>query len=218
MDLSPAPIVKPRVALLIDGDTFPRSGLAEIESKAARLGDVTIRRVFGDMSLRTDWAQETAYIATHCTSASGKTRADMALVIAAMDFVHRGLASTIVIVSDDRDFDPLLSYMREQGYRAERIGKQASPSVDAANPVSKEKRTTRTDKVFKKVRALIATAGAAGYPIQSLGSALHDQGVVVADTPQKTWRAWLLSYPEEFDCDPRGPTARVRVKVQPGTP
>lgn len=218
MDLSPAPIVKPRVALLIDGDNFPRSGLADIETKAARLGDVTIRRVFGDMSLRTDWAQETAYTATHCTSTCGKNRADMALVIAALDFVHRGLATTVVIVSDDRDFDPLLSYMREQGYRAERIGNQAAQMIDAANPGAKSRRSTRSDRVFRKVRALIATAGAEGYPIQSLGSALHEQGIIVADTPQKTWRAWLLSYPDAFDCDPRGPSARVRLKDQPETP
>ena len=93
MDLSPAPSLKPRVALLIDGDNFPRSGLSEVESKAARLGEVTIRRVFGDMSVHKDWAQETAYIATHCATSSGKNRADMALVVAAMDLVHRGLAS-----------------------------------------------------------------------------------------------------------------------------
>jgi NYN domain len=213
LNLSPAPNLKPRVALLIDGDNFPRSGLSVVESRAARLGDVAIRRVFGDMTLRADWAQETAYTATHCASSCGKNRADMALVIAAMDFVHRGLASTFVIVSDDRDFDPLVSYMREQGYRAERIGKQKAQSTDARKPAVKTKPETQADRVFKKVRALIAAAGAAGYPIQSLGGALHGQNINVSDTPQKAWRAWLQSYPDEFDCDPRGPTARVRIKA-----
>lgn len=213
MDLSLAPSLKPRVALLIDGDNFPRSGLSDVESRAARLGDVTIRRVFGDMALRSGWAQETAYTATHCASSCGRNRADMALVIAAMDFVHRGLASTFVIVSDDRDFDPLISYMREQGYRAERLGKPKAQPGDASKPGVKAKPASQADKIFKKVRDLIATTGAAGYPIQSLGDALHKQNINVADTSQKTWRAWLQSYPDEFDCDPRGPTARVRIKA-----
>lgn len=218
MDLSPASDLKPRVALLIDGDNFPRSGLSDVESRAARLGDITIRRVFADMSLRTDWARETTYTATHCVSASGKNRADMALVIAAMDLVHRGLATTFLIVSDDRDFDPLVSYMREQGFRAERIGKQKAQAADAAHPAAKAKPATHSDKVFRKVRALVSTTGADGYPIQSLGVALHEQGINVADTPHKTWRSWLLAHPDEFDCDPRGPTARVRLRPQPATP
>ena len=213
MDLSPAPSLKPRVALLIDGDNFPRSGLSDVESKAARLGDITIRRVFGDMALHADWARETAYIATHCATSAGKNRADMALVIAAMDFVHRGLASTFVIVSDDRDFDPLVSYMREQGYRAERIGKEKRQQGDATKPAVQTNPKSPADKVLRKVRALISAQGPEGYPIQLLGVELHKQGVNVADTPYKTWRAWLTSYPDAFDCDPRGPEARVRLKA-----
>jgi len=213
VDLSPATSQKPRVALLIDGDNFPRSELSQVESKAARLGEITIRRVFGDMTLHTDWAQETAFVATHCATSAGKNRADMALVIAAMDFLHRGLASTFVIVSDDRDFDPLVSHMREQGCRVERIGKPAPPSSGATKPQVKPKPPKGIDEILSKVRALIAGSGAAGYPIQSLGVALHQQGIDIADTPQKSLRAWLMSYPGEFDCDPRGPKARVRLKT-----
>lgn len=213
MDLSPATSLKPRVALLIDGDNFPRSGLPQVESKASRLGEVTIRRVFGDMALHQDWAQETAYIATHCATSAGKNRADMALVIAAMDFLHRGLASTFVIVSDDRDFDPLISHMREQGCRVEWIGKPAPQVIEKAKPQAKSKPPKGTDEMLGKARALIAGSGLAGYPLQSLGVALHQQGIDIADTPQKSLRAWLASYPGEFDCDPRGPKARVRLKT-----
>jgi hypothetical protein len=212
LDLSPAPKLKPRVALLIDGDNFPRSGLSEVESKAARLGDVTIRRVFGDMALHKDWAQETSYTATHCGTSAGKNRADMALVIAAMDFVHRGLASTFVIVSDDCDFDPLVSYMREQGFRVERIGKPKPKASQTAEPTVVPKPAAREDAIVRKVRAMIAGSGSVGYPIQSLGVALQQSGIGIADTSQKSWRAWLMCYPEEFDCDPRGPKARVRLK------
>jgi ribosomal protein S11 len=204
--------LKSRVALLIDGDNFPRSGVSQIESKAARLGEVTIRRVFGDMALHKDWAQETAYIATHCATSAGKNRADMALVIAAMDFLHRGLAQAFVIVSDDRDFDPLVSHMREQGCRVERIGKPTPQATGTAKPAIRPKSATCADETVDRVRAMIAGAGAAGYPIQSLGVALYQEGISLADRPVKSWRAWLTSYPEVFECDPRGPKARVRLK------
>lgn len=213
MDLSPASRSKPRVALLIDGDNFPRAGLSQVENKAARLGEVTIRRVFGDMALHKDWAQETAYTATHCATSAGKNRADMALVIAAMDFLHRGLAQSFVIVSDDRDFDPLVSHMREQGCRVERIGKPTPQATGMAKPAARPRPASEVDETVDKVRAMIAGAGAAGYPIQSLGVALHQQGISLADRPLKSWRAWLTSYPGEFECDPRGPAARVRLKT-----
>ncbi|MBN8630876.1 MAG: NYN domain-containing protein [Rhodobacterales bacterium] len=213
MDLSPVSSSKPRVALLIDGDNFPRSELSQAESKAARLGEITIRRVFGDMTLHKDWAQETGCVAMHCTTSAGKNRADMALVIAAMDFLHRGLVSTFVIVSDDRDFDPLVSHLREQGCRVERIGKPALLPTATTKPQAKAKPPKGANKMLSKARALIAAAGSAGHPIQSLGVALHQQGIDIADTPQKSLRAWLMSYPGEFDCDPRGPKARVRLKT-----
>lgn len=211
MDLSPAPSLKPRVALLIDGDNFPRAGLPLIETSAARLGEVTIRRVFGDMSQHKDWAQDTAFTATHCATSAGKNRADMALVVTAMDFLHRGLASAFVIASDDRDFDPLVSHMREQGCRVERIGKPVTPAASVAKAAAKPMPPILKDAMFGKVRKMIAAAGETGYPIQSLGVALHQQGISITDTAQKSWRAWLMSYPDDFICDPRGPKARVRL-------
>lgn len=213
MDLSPAPSLKPRVALLIDGDNYPRSGLSEVETRAARLGDITIRRVFGDMTLHKDWAQESTYTATHCGTSAGKNRADMALVVAAMDFAHRGLASTFVIVSDDRDFDPLISYMREQGHRVERIGKLKAHSNEKAQAPVKPKQPADSSAMVKRVRAIISGSGAAGFPLQSLGAVLHQQGIMVSDTAQKTWREWLTAHPSDFICDPRGPDARVRLKA-----
>lgn len=211
MDLSHASSLKPRVALLIDGDTYPRSGLSDVELTATRFGEITIRRVFGDMTLHQDWAQEPAYTATHCGSAAGNNRADIALVVAALDFAHRGLAAAFVIVADDRDFDPLVSYLREQGYRVERVGKPTAPTAEKAQTAGQPRQSAGPEAMVRKVRAVIAGAGADGFPIQSLGAALYQQGIKVSDTPQKTWRAWLKAHPAHFTCDPRGPEARVRV-------
>jgi hypothetical protein len=201
-----------RVAILVDGDNFPQGTIAEIEKTATRWGEVAIRRVYGDMAQHRDWAQQTDYAATHSATSAGRNRADMLLVVAAMDIAHRGLATAFLIVSDDRDFDPLVSHMREQGYRVERIGKPKTVSQEASRAGSKPGQMTDPDAMLRRVRAIIKGAGQAGFPLQSLGAALHQQGIKISDSSAKNWRAWLTSHPSDFVCDPRGPEARVRVR------
>lgn len=219
MDLSSAVStgVRHRVAILVDGDNFPRAEIARVESEAQRRGDVTIRRVFGDMTLHKDWAQEISYTATHSPTSAGKNRADIMLVVAAMDLAHRGLATTFVIVSDDRDFAPLVNHLREQGYGVVWPGKTKREPTEKARPkpaVSK----ARADHMVDMVKKIIEGAGSVGFPLQSLGPAGQKAGIKISETPQKTWRAWLLAHPELFNCDPRGPEARVRLLTQPPTP
>jgi hypothetical protein len=203
---------KQRVAILVDGDNFPCTGLSLVEAKASRLGDITIRRVFGDMALRADWAQETTYIATHCTTSAGKNRADMALVVAAMDFAHRGVATAFVVVSDDRDFGPLVSHLCEQGYRVEWFGKPKAGQDGKAKKSKKAGNASSSSSMLSQVRAVVLGGGLAGFPIHSLGPAMQKHSITVSDTPEKTWRAWLSSHPADFVCEPRGPDARVRIK------
>lgn len=202
-----------RVAILIDGDNYPRAGLAAVEAEARKWGDVTVRRVFGDMALHKTWGEEIAYTATHSTTAAGKNRADMAFVVAAMDIAHRGMASVFVIVSDDRDFGPLVNHLREQGHRVEWMGKKKVAPVKPASSIAMASDTVPLNELSARVRAIVSEAGPAGFPIQSLGPALQKNGIQVSRTPQKTWRAWLAHHAADFDCDPKGPQARVRVKT-----
>ena len=213
MDLSipVSPLTPNRVAVLIDGDNFPRADVGRVEAEASQIGEVTIRRVFGDMALRKDWAQDTAYTSTHSPTSAGKNRADMMLVVSAMDLAHRGLAKAFVIVSDDRDFAPLVNHLREQGYRVHWLGKVCKSDV---KPIEiKPKPTAAKDPLVGKVRAIVAAAGKGGCPIQSLGPAGQKVGIKISETPQKTWRAWLLAQSSDFVCDPRGPDAKVRLKT-----
>jgi NYN domain len=209
------------VAILVDGDNFPRAQIAGIETEAQLRGEVTIRRVFGDMSLHKDWAQDIAYTATHSPTSAGKNRADIMLVIAAMDLAHRGLAKGFVIVSDDRDFAPLVNHLREHGYRVEWLGKSQNVQEEkkAAKSIAQtETKEPRHDPILGEVRAIVGGAGAAGFPIQSLGPSGQKAGIKISETPQKSWRAWLLAHSETFVCDPRGPDARVRLKAQTPIP
>ncbi len=218
--MHPAPTftapTRPRVAILIDGDNFPRAEVAKVEAEARLRGEVTIRRVFGDMALHKDWAQDIAYTATHSPTSAGKNRADMMLVVAAMDLAHRGLATAFIIVSDDRDFAPLVNHLREQGFWVDWLGKPKA-ATPKPNVVPKPKQQ-RVDPMVDQVKTIVAAAGAAGFPIHSLGPAGQKTGIKISETLQKTWRAWLLAHPDLFACDPKGPQARVRLATQPVTP
>jgi NYN domain len=209
MDLASVLHTEPRhrVAVLIDGDNYPRADVGKVEAAANHWGEVTIRRVFGDMALHKDWAQDLTYTSSHSPTTGGKNRADMLLVVTAMDLAHRGLATAFVIVSDDRDFAPLINHLREQVYRVEWLGKVVRPPK--TTETAKPKAATRAEPFIDKVKRMV---GKDGCPIQSLGPAGQKLGIKISNTPQKTWRAWLLAHDSEFVCDPRGPEARVRLK------
>ena len=193
LHLSASP--RPRVAILVDGDNIPHSALVEIEVKAAALGQPILRRVYADMSLRKDWAAETDYLAIHCTTMAGRNRADIHLVIAAMDFAHRGIATHFLIISDDRDFGPLVAHLREVGMYVEWAGKPKSmPKPLIAPPVAgKAKSLSDPDQ---RLHGILA-ATEKGLLLQALGSKMKN-GSVKAQTGKATWRAYLHSKPELY--------------------
>ncbi len=200
-----------RVAILVDGDNFPHSGLLTLEANACRLGDVTFRRVFGDMALLKGWASQTAYTATHCTTTAGKNRADMALVVAAMDFAHRGLATAFVIVSDDRDFGPLVSHLLEQGYRVDWVGKPKVPAVKAPPKTAKPTASTALDR---KLLMMISSEPESqnGVTLVRLGHLMKGE-TVKSQTGKATWRAYLKEKPELFVLEGAGTATKVRLKA-----
>lgn len=218
--------IRQRVAILVDGDNHPVSGLPAIEQEASRWGDVTIRRVFGDMALHKGWAEVTNFSAIHCPTSAGKNRADMALVIAAMDFAHRQLASVFVIVSDDRDFGPLVNHLREQGYRVEWVGKPkakvskpvsgtsvtawvATPA-QAPTPTPKPAETTALDKKLVKI-IMSHPEAVKGVTLVTLGHLMKGD-TVKAQTGKASWRAYLKERPL-FELVGKGPDTRVRLKT-----
>lgn len=208
MNLDPAfsNQARPRVAILIDGDNFPRAGLEAVETMAQGWGEVTIRRVFGDMALHKDWAQDLAYTATHSPTTGSKNRADMQLVVAAMDLAHRGLAKAFVIVSDDRDFAPLVIHLREQGYRVEWAGKQRKPP-SAAKQRKAAPRTALDKLLAERIKSEPEALG--GITLVRLGHLMKGK-TVKAQTGKATWRAYLRDN-AAFELLGDGQETRVRV-------
>ena len=206
----PLVFAKPRVAVLVDGDNISHNALAEITLKAAQFGDPVIHRVYGDMLLHKDWAVETTYLAIHCTSSSGKNRADIHLVIGALDIAHRGLATHFLIMSNDRDFGPLAMHLREIGMQVSWAVKprpEAKPNI----PVPVPAKPMALGGVDKRLNDILKSA-ANGLNLQSIGSQMKNFGTVKSQTGKTTWRAYLKSKPDLYRSNGAGAATMVALK------
>ena len=120
-----------RVALLIDGENVASAQAGFILERAAALGQVDVRRVYGCAERMTQWSADTG-LARVCT-ATGKNSADMRLCVDAMDLFLRAGYRAFVIASSDGDFTHLATYLREAGCHVEGIGRaDASENFRAA--------------------------------------------------------------------------------------
>jgi len=108
---------QPRAALLIDADNLSPEGIERALADLGRKGyRVTVRRAYGShetlVTIR-DFLQGNSVraIVNH-----GKGTTDAALIVDAMDLLHRdGLPGTVAIGSGDGDFTPLVVRLREAG-------------------------------------------------------------------------------------------------------
>lgn len=124
-----------RFALLIDADNAQATAIDAILVEAARYGDVTSRRCYGDWTDNrlVKWKdvlnkhaiqpiQQFAYTI-------GKNATDSALIIDAMDLLYTGKFNGFFLVSSDSDFTKLATRLREAGLEVIGIGKQNTPEA-----------------------------------------------------------------------------------------
>ncbi|ETA53455.1 NYN domain-containing protein [Ponticoccus alexandrii] len=123
------------LAVLIDADnTSPRYTKA-IFDEIATLGEASVRRCYGDFSSQqmAGWNKVQAEfgLVPHHSPANtvGKNASDIALVIDAMDLMHRDRFDGFVLVSSDSDFTRLASRIREQGLDVFGMGMQKTPDA-----------------------------------------------------------------------------------------
>jgi hypothetical protein len=131
-----------------------------------------------------------------------------------------------LIVSDDRDFGPLVNHLREQGYRVEWVGKPkakvskpvsvksdkatVTTPAQAPKPTPKPAETTALDKRLVKMITSHAEADK-GVTLVTLGHLMKGD-TVKAQTGKASWRAYLKERPL-FELVGKGPDTRVRVKA-----
>lgn len=128
------------VALLIDGDNIACDMVGPILIEAGKYGGVVIRRVYGN------WAQPSMQrwkeVCQHYSlqqmhhmevNAFQKNATDIALVVDAMDLLHKEHIDHFCIVTSDSDYTPLAERLREAGCFVLGIGRATtSPSFSRA--------------------------------------------------------------------------------------
>ncbi|MDO9047827.1 MAG: NYN domain-containing protein [Methylobacter sp.] len=124
-----------RFALLIDADNAQAKAIDAILTEAARYGDATSRRCYGDWT-NTRLGSWKSVLNKHAIQpmqqfayTSGKNATDSALIIDAMDLLYTGKFNGFFLVSSDSDFTKLATRIREAGLEVIGIGRRSTPEA-----------------------------------------------------------------------------------------
>ena len=124
-----------KLAVLIDGDNAQASLLAKMLAEIGKHGSVTIRRIYGDWttSSMNSWKEALHNYAIQPIQqfryTVGKNATDSALIIDAMDIMHRQLVEGFCIISSDSDYTRLATRIREEGTFVMGIGQKKTPKA-----------------------------------------------------------------------------------------
>ncbi|MEN6555323.1 MAG: NYN domain-containing protein [Anaerolineaceae bacterium] len=122
-----------RVAILIDGDNAQSSLIEQIVVESSRFCNATIRRVYGDWTTSNmkSWKDILNSYAFQPIQqfryTIGKNATDSAMIIDAMDILHKDQVDGFCLVSSDSDYTRLATRIRESGKMVIGIGKQSTP-------------------------------------------------------------------------------------------
>lgn len=129
----PGNLPRRKIAMLIDGDNAQPSLLPQMLMEAARYGQVTVRRIYGDWttSSMNSWKDILNYHAFQPVQqfryTVGKNATDSAMIIDAMDILHSGVVDGFCLVSSDSDYTRLATRIRETGIFVMGIGEKKTP-------------------------------------------------------------------------------------------
>ncbi len=117
-----------RWAVLIDAENVGAEVADPLFARAAAWGDAAVRRMFANFDgNHKDWkvagARHSIEPVHLRNMVTGKNGADIALVIDALDLMHRGHMDGFCIVSSDSDFTRLAWRLREEGRKVRGVGK-----------------------------------------------------------------------------------------------
>ena len=238
MDLSPVPASA--LALLVDGENLSRDLAPRLLEACRHLGLPQVRRVYGNLSALSGWEdhgfrlcptrpgknaadlllcveamalafrdgfqtlviascdRDFSYLAEHLREAGKRV---VGMGTAAAPYSFRNACTQFVVLESAL-----------AGATAPPAG--VNPPAPGDGPVRTGAAVAAVTRgtMLDKVRAVVRTGGQTGFPIAALGPALQAQGIRVADTPHKTWLAWLAAHGNVFLADPKGPEARVRLR------
>ena len=123
------------LAVLIDADNTSPGFAQAIFDEIVTLGEANVRRIYGDFSgsRLAGWNEAVKSLAIlqhqQRSNTAGKNASDIALVIDAMDLMHKGRLDGFCLVSSDSDFTRLAQRLREEGMVVYGFGEQKTPEA-----------------------------------------------------------------------------------------
>jgi hypothetical protein len=212
--------------VLVDGENISHALAGQIMAKMQPFGRAIVSRVYGDVARLPLWEAAAGFEMIHTGHA--KNGADMRICIDALDLAGQGGIGRVVIASSDRDFTHLAQYLRAKGIEVVGMGegkthesfrKACSHFVelgDAAKPAPQpepKKAPSDMDLTHQQIAALIKAEGRAGMLITALSVQMRAKhGFLIGQHEKKNWRGYLSACPSIYVLDPKGPSARVRLK------
>ena len=164
------------LAMLIDGDNAQATLLAKMIVEAAKHGQVTIRRIYGDWTTNNmkSWKETLNFHAFQPIQqfryTVGKNATDSAMIIDAMDILHSGTVDGFCLISSDSDYTRLATRIRETGIFVMGIGEKKTPKpfvnacdvfvytenlVDREKKIPKSRTTKKTTRGRPKAKAKV---------------------------------------------------------------
>ena len=122
-----------KFAVLVDADNISHRKIKDILDEIANYGTPTIKRIYGDFTNPKFAASKEVLLENSITPiqqyayTTGKNATDSALIIDAMDILHKEGVDGFCIVSSDSDYTRLASRIRESGREVLGFGEKKTP-------------------------------------------------------------------------------------------
>lgn len=121
------------IVLLIDADNTQLLKIGSVIQEVSTHGRIVVKRAYGNWKKETlkNWENELKRLAIKAEQqfdyVSGKNATDMALVIDAINLLHKGIYDAFVIVASDSDYTPLAINLHESGVYVIGVGEKKTP-------------------------------------------------------------------------------------------
>jgi hypothetical protein len=122
-----------KLAILIDADNTQSDVIGELLTEIAKLGIPVVKRIYGDWtqpqlkSWKTVLNQYAIKPMQQFAYTKGKNSTDSAMIIDAMDLLHKQKYTGFCLVSSDSDFTGLATRIREEGNIVYGFGRKHTP-------------------------------------------------------------------------------------------
>ena len=122
-----------KMVMLIDADNTQISKLEAVIREISARGRIVVKRAYGNWQKDNlkNWENELKRLAIRAEQqfdyVKGKNATDIALVIDAVNLLHREIYDAFAIVASDSDYTPLVINLHESGVYVMGVGEQKTP-------------------------------------------------------------------------------------------